>query len=78
MSWFIVVIVYLTGVNNPDISIMTTPFNTKIECQNEYNTNKLIQQDIEEIYPSLRSMSIVCMDKKSIIELQQSYKQIAI
>lgn len=78
MSWFIVAFVYLNGVNKPEISIMTNPFNTKIQCQNEYNYNKLIKQDLEEMYPSMKSMSITCMNKESIIQLNKTYKKIAI
>ena len=78
MSWFIVAVVYLNGIKNPDISIMTNPFDSKVQCEREYNTNQLIKQDIEEMYPSLRSMSIMCLNKESIIQLNKSYKKLAI
>tara|TARA_B100001093_G_scaffold391896_1_gene378372 strand:+ start:13136 stop:13372 length:237 start_codon:yes stop_codon:yes gene_type:complete len=78
MSWFIVAIVYLHGIKNPDIMILNSPFASKIACKEGYVNNELIRQDMETQYPSMKSMSVMCMDREAIIQLRASYNKVAI
>ncbi len=69
MTWWIVAIVYITGIEQPLFVQMDQEFSTKLECQQFYINDRSVQNDVLLLYPNLSSHTLMCMDNKQIQEL---------
>ena len=69
MTWWIVAIVYITGVEEPRFVQMEREFSTKLECQQFYINDRSVQNDVLILYPNLSSHTLICMNDKQIREL---------
>ena len=69
MTWWIVAIVYITGIEKPIFVQMDQEFSTKLECQQFYINDRSVQNDVMLLYPNLSSHTLMCMDNKQIQEL---------
>ena len=69
MTWWIVAIVYITGIEKPIFVQMDQEFSTKLECQQFYINDRSVQNDVMLLYPNLSSHTLMCIDNKQIQEL---------
>ena len=69
MTWWIVAIVYITGIEKPLFVQMEQQFSTKEQCQQFYINDRSVQNDVLLLYPNLSSHTLMCMDNKQIQEL---------
>jgi len=66
MEWFIVAIVYIVGEKQPQWASMDKAFQTRELCQQYYQKNLAVRDDIMKLYPNQRSHTLTCLDKESI------------
>lgn len=69
MTWWIVAIVYITGIEQPLFVQMDQEFSTKLECQQFYINDRSVQNDVMLLYPNLSSHTLVCLNDVQIKEL---------
>lgn len=70
MEWFIVAIVYMVGEKEPQWATMDKPFQTRELCQQYYQTNLDVRDDIMKLYPNQRSHTLTCLDIKTINQIK--------
>lgn len=69
MKWFIVAIVYFSGVEFPQFVQMDQVFDTKPDCQQFYIDNPSVRNDVMLMYPKQSSHTLVCLNEQQILEL---------
>lgn len=69
LTWFIVAIVTF---HNGEIKFeqMQKPFATKELCQQFYQSNLSVRDDVLIMHPTQRGHTLVCLTKSQILELQ--------
>ena len=70
MKWFIVAIVYFTGVEEAQFVQMEQVFDSKHECQQFYIGNTGVQNDVLLMYPNQSGHTLVCLSELQIQELK--------
>ena len=70
MEWFIVAIVYIWGQEQPEWLHMNKTFQSRELCQEYYQTNMGVREDVMVLYPNQRSHTLVCLDRQSLDELK--------
>ena len=70
MEWFIVAIVFVWGEQEPRWSQMSTPFKTYESCQNFYQTNRHVANDVSIMYPNARRHTLVCLSSEDIAKMK--------
>lgn len=70
MKWFIVAIVYFTGVEEAQFVQMEEVFDNKNECQQFYINEPDVQNDVMLMYPNQSSHTLVCLSELQIQELK--------
>lgn len=70
MKWFIVAIVYFTGVEEPQFVQMEEVFDSKQECQKFYMDETDAQNDVMLMYPEQSGHTLVCLSELQIQELK--------
>ena len=58
------------GQEQPEWSHMNKSFKSRELCQEYYQTNMGVRDDVMILYPNQRSHTLVCLDTKSLAELK--------
>lgn len=72
--WFLISLVYMTQVGNPEIFVYKKTFQDKASCQAVYQASGTPFTDqMLSIRPNMQNMSLVCVDRQTLIDLKQNY-----
>ena len=74
--WFMISMVYMHFGNvQPEILVYKTIYKDKASCQKVYQANsQRVIDDLFELRPQAKSMSITCVDRQVLNELKLSNK----
>ena len=73
MKWFILAMIYHTGVVDPQYVLMDShSFDSKEVCQQFYLTQEGVKQDIMTMYPEQSGHTLVCINEIQLKELKDN------